>query len=332
MNADELEKEIKKAYSRASKEMTEKMKAYLEQFEKDIDAMSKKVESGEITKRYFNQWKRDQIMLYNQWSATRDKLALVLLDADEIARELIKGALITSMADGINRTFFEVEQVKQIGDMGISFNLTEENTVRRLIEEKPRLLPLLDEESETARKIREGKAVRWNQQHITAEVTQGIIQGEPMQKIAQRMQSVTGMNYRSAIRNARTATGGAYNAGRIEGMKRAEEKGVKMLKRWSAIFDDKTRDNHRLLDGVTIPIDEKFEVEGYELEYPRDPNGEPEMIYNCRCRLVSVPALIADSFDEIFDKEGQTTANGQTYEEWKKGKQEGRHLDGQDIL
>ena len=321
MTEQELEKEIKKVYARASKEMTEKMKAYLKQFEEEIDLMSQKVEAGEITERYFNKWKRDKIMQYNQWYDTRNKITDVLMDADDVARDLIKGALPTVMADGINRTFYELEQIHEIGDMGISFKLTEENTVKRLLTEHPRLLPVLDEESETARMIREGKAIRWNQQHITSEITQGIIQGESMPKIAERMMNVTGMNYRSAIRNARTATGGAYNAGRIEGMKQAEEKGVKMLKRWSAIFDDKTRDEHRLLDGVTIPIDEKFEIDGYELEYPRDPNGEPEMIYNCRCRLVSVPALIADTYDEIFDKDGQTTQSGLTYDEWKEGKQ-----------
>lgn len=320
MNEKELEKEIRKVYARASKEMTEKMKAYLKQFEAEIDLMSQKVEAGEITERYFKKWKRDKIMLYNQWHETREKISDVLLDADVVSRDLIKGALPTVMADGINRTFYELEQIREIGDMGISFQLTDENTVKRLIAEHPRLLPVLDEESETARMIREGKAIRWNQQHITSEITQGIVQGESMGKIAERMMNVTGMNYRSAIRNARTATGGAYNAGRIEGMKQAEEKGVKMLKRWSAIFDDNTRDEHRLLDGVTIPIDEKFEIDEYELDYPRDPNGEPEMIYNCRCRLVSVPALIADTYDEIFDKEGQTTNDGLSYDEWKKGK------------
>ena len=166
----------------------------------------------------------------------------------------------------------------------------------------------------------EAKDVAWNGKKMNSAVLQGIIQGEPMQKIAGRMMNVTGMNYRSAIRNARTATGGAYNAGRMEGMRQAEEKGVKMLKRWSAVFDDKTRDDHRILDGVTIPLDEMFEVDGYELEYPRDPNGDPCQVYNCRCRLVSVPAIVADKFDEIFDKEDMTTTGGISYDDWKKGK------------
>ena len=320
MTDKELEKRIKEIYRRATEEMTDKMESYLDQFVKDIDVMSAKVEAGEISERYFKKWKRDQILLYDQWEKTREKLSDVLFDADNVARDLIKGHLPTVLADGINRTFYDIEKIKEVGDMGISFNLTNEQAVKRLIEKQPRLLPVLNEESKTARLIREGKIKRWNQQHITSEITQGIIQGEPMQKIAQRMQNVTGMNYRSAIRNARTATGGAYNAGRMEGMKQAEEKGVKMLKRWSAVFDDKTRDDHRILDGVTIPLDEMFEVDGYELEYPRDPNGDPCQVYNCRCRLVSVPAIVADKFDEIFDKEDMTTTGGISYDDWKKGK------------
>lgn len=60
-------------------------------------------------------------------------------------------------------------------------------------------------------------------------------------------------------------------------------------KEWISVQDDRTRDSHLLMDGVVIPINEKFEVPatsqtaGGWLEYPGDPTADPSEICNCRC-------------------------------------------------
>ena len=55
--------------------------------------------------------------------------------------------------------------------------------------------------------------------------------------------------------------------------------------RWSAIIDSRTRETHREVNGVTLPISEPFEVGGHLMMYPRDEmmGAGPEEIVNCRC-------------------------------------------------
>ena len=62
-------------------------------------------------------------------------------------------------------------------------------------------------------------------------------------------------------------------------------------KEWIATLDDRTRDSHLAMDGVVIPITDKFEVpatsqtEGGFLEYPGDPSADASEICNCRCTV-----------------------------------------------
>lgn len=59
----------------------------------------------------------------------------------------------------------------------------------------------------------------------------------------------------------------------------------KKLKTWHTMGDNRVRETHWPMDGVTIGIDEFFDVGGYDMLYPMD--GEhgapPEEIINCRC-------------------------------------------------
>jgi hypothetical protein len=68
----------------------------------------------------------------------------------------------------------------------------------------------------------------------------------------------------------------------------AEEKenGSK-FKTWATIGDNKVRESHREVDGLTIPIDQPFELEGGLMMYPRDDSlgASDEEINGCRCWL-----------------------------------------------
>lgn len=59
------------------------------------------------------------------------------------------------------------------------------------------------------------------------------------------------------------------------------------FKRWDAIIDDKTREDHVDVNGAVVPIDEPFIVGGYEMMYPGDESlgAGPEEIINCRCSV-----------------------------------------------
>jgi uncharacterized protein with gpF-like domain len=130
--------------------------------------------------------------------------------------------------------------------------------------------------------------VRWNVAKINSDVTQGILQGESMPKIATRLSDVLGMDATAAIRNARTSVTSAQNKGRMDMMEEAKDKGVIVKKGWSAIDQPgRTREWHLALDnGEFIDIDEPFHNEVGDIMYPGDPNADPANVYNCRCALI----------------------------------------------
>ena len=61
------------------------------------------------------------------------------------------------------------------------------------------------------------------------------------------------------------------------------------MKEWISVQDDRTRDAHLLMDGVVIPIEDKFEVpatsqsEGAFMDYPGDASAPAGLVVNCRC-------------------------------------------------
>ncbi len=80
------------------------------------------------------------------------------------------------------------------------------------------------------------------------------------------------------IREARTA--------RFQELERALEKARregKRVKIWRTQNDDKVRESHRAMEGVAVPIDSPFIVNGERLRLPSDPNGSLEETANCRC-------------------------------------------------
>ena len=145
---------------------------------------------------------------------------------------------------------------------------------------------------------------RWNTKYINSQVTQGIVQGESMDKIADRifpeimaksdtdgktskqMAELLNRNRQAAIRNARTLVNGVENKGRQDRYNDLERKGCVIKKIWIATEDNRTREWHADMDGQEVDNDEMFiDGNGNELEYPGDPNAEPETVYNCRCTM-----------------------------------------------
>ncbi len=110
-------------------------------------------------------------------------------------------------------------------------------------------------------------------------------------------------------------------------MRHAKELGIEVQKRWNSTLDYRTRETHRLLDQETAELDEPFEVEGYEIMYPGDPNAAPEMVYHCRCKITSFlpkyPRRNASRRDNITSE----VVPEQSYEEWYEGKKK-QYSDG----
>ena len=164
--------------------------------------------------------------------------------------------------------------------MGVSFDIYDENTVRRLIQEDPKLLPSISQKA-----IDRAKDTAWNRAQFTKDVTSAITQGIPPSQLAKSLQHTMGLNQVSAIRNARTAITSAQNGGRMEGYTKLAAMGVEMQKEWIATLDNRTRDSHRDLDGERVAYNKTF---SNGLMFPADPSGAGREVWNCRCTMRAI--------------------------------------------
>lgn len=299
----ELERKIKAVYADASRDMKKKAEVYFARFAQRDKEQKAALEAGKITEEQYLQWRLAQIGRGERFEKLRDELADRMTDANKVA-----AAYINDQTPGIyslnhNYEAYTIEKVA--GNVG--FTIYDEQTVRRLIQEDPNLLP--------KRRVNAPKDKKWNRTRFSAEITSGILQGESIGKIANRVQNLSDANRAGAIRNARTAVTGAQNAGRNETYKRAEDMGIAQEIEWIATLDNRTRHSHRRLDGERIKVGKKF---SNGCRFPGDPEGKPHEVWNCRCRTVSVIKEIRGVAAKRRDKYGLLP--DMTYAQWEKQK------------
>lgn len=325
---DELERRIASLYKEAADDMAEKVNAYFESFEKRDQATKAQigtiVNGKEYTEQDYTQWRLAQIGRGERMEALRDQLAERYTSANEVT-----GAYINDATPGIytlNRNYaaYTIEQVA--GDVG--FTIWDEQTVKRLIVDEPDLMPYYPPE----KAIDRGIDFAYGKQQITKQVTTGILQGESIKKVADRLQTnIPNMERNNAIRAARTAITGAQNAGRMASYEAAKNMGIKLKKEWLATLDNRTRHEHAILDGKVVETDQPFEVDGYEIMYPGDPDGAPEMIYNCRCTMIANIDGVDTSDAKRRAIDPVTGSNvlidDMTYSEWAGWKEKTEHIE-----
>ena len=248
----------------------------------------------------------------NSMQAQIDSLAETMVHTDEVAVQMINGQLPSIYADSYNFAGFRGEKYAEVAGYDYhSFNIYNSDAVRILMKEDPDLIPALKAD----RQVNVPEDERWNRQHIQSAITQGIVQGDSVDKIAQRLQSVAEMDDNSAIRNARTAVTAVENEARRDATERIKEAGIPMTERWVATIDSRTRDTHLLLDG-TNPNEEGLFGEGILdvlLRFPGDPNGEAHEIYNCRCGVSSsLPGIDHSKDMELYEQFMQK----EYYDDW----------------
>lgn len=87
---------------------------------------------------------------------------------------------------------------------------------------------------------------------------------------------------------ARTEVVGAYNGGLHDAFAMIVEgdPDTAYVKRWLATDDHRTRPDHVDADGQVRPWGQPFNVGGFQMQYPHDPDGPPHEVINCRCTLL----------------------------------------------
>lgn len=295
-----METELRRVYLQAQSEAQVKLEEHLRKFAIKDQIKRGMYDRGEITLDEYARWRRGQICIGQRWQEMVKTLTQDYVNADKIAMSVISGHLPDVYAVNHDYATFQVEQLSGIDT---SYTLYDRQTVERLMRDQPDLLP--------KPRVNIPKDSLWNRRHLQDAITQGILQGESLDKVAGRLRKVTDMDYRAAIRNARTMVTGAQNAGRVESYIRAEKMGIDLEQEWLATLDERTRHSHRQMDGERIGVD-TGEVFPNGCRYPGDPKGPPWEVYNCRCTLV--PAI------KGIDQSGaarNSKLGGMTYEEWK---------------
>lgn len=308
----ELEKKIRREYKQAVNDAQEKLSDYLRRFEIKDEKWKIRLANGDVTAAEYAAWRQQQIMVGAKWEALRNELATDLHNAEIRARNLIRNELASAYASNFNYATYLIEKA---GKVNTSFTLYSKDAVDRILKENPDILPAINPGSKLAKDIADGKAIAWQEGQIQSVTLQSIVQGESIPNMVKRIANTMGdRDHAATIRYARTAITSAQNAGRQDAFERAEALGVKMKKQWLATLDNRTRHEHRILDGQTKPIDEPFEVDGMKIDYPGDIAADPALVWNCRCTMTA----LVDGWE---DKSGQlrdASVIGD-YDEWKEG-------------
>jgi 2'-5' RNA ligase len=117
------------------------------------------------------------------------------------------------------------------------------------------------------------------------ELIVGMQSGESIPQLSARVKDVLDTTNARATMIARTEVIGASNAGALQQVRLLPPEAQPSKKTWLATRDKRTRLEHRVADGQTVPLDGKFTVGGEKLDYPGDPDASAHERVNCRCAI-----------------------------------------------
>lgn len=276
----ELEDRIREMYDEAAKELQDIIDDYFAKFAVRDKEMQDMLQAGKIDEEAYKQWRLNQIGRGRRFENLRDKLAERATHANEVAVAYINDATPGIYTLNRNYAAYEIESV----GAGVDFTLYDEATIRRLLVERPDLMPYYP----PSLALKRGIDLEYGKKQITARVTRGILIGESNRQIAAGLRErLTNMSVGSAIRTARTATTAAANGGRTASYQQAADMGIKMTREWLSVHDGRTRFNHGMADGQRVGVNEPFTVGGEKLMFPGDGSmgASGGNIYNCRCQI-----------------------------------------------
>lgn len=315
----EIEKELREEYTKAAKEIREKLDDYFQRFQYKDEVWRQWVYDGERTEDEYIAWRNSQMAAGKRWEKMKDTIADDLMHTNDIAAQIISGHMPEIFSINGNFSIYSAEH-----DAGIDTGLTLYNreAVNRIVRDKPDLF--LPPGKSLSKDIEKGIVKRWERQKIQSIMLQGILQGESNPNLARRLaERASGSEYKAAVRNARTMSTNAQNAGRYDAYSRLEERGVQLTLEWAATLDNRTRHEHRMMHGQRRNVGEAFEVDGVKIMYPAQigkfmgvSDIPQQMIWNCRCTILS----FVKGYEHDTIKKS-TKMGDMTFEQWLKAKE-----------
>lgn len=308
---EDTEKELVILYTILLATLLKSSKKYLEKHEKQDKKMLLRFEKGEITKKELEDWRKATFTTGRAWAKFEKAFTAETTATNQEAMKVVNKQLEKTFELNANYTAYQIETKARIVDV---FDLVDKPTIERIMKQRPDLFPQPS--------VNIPIDQLWNRKQLNGSILQGILNGESIPKIAKRLSEVAIKDYKVAVRNARTATTGAENGGRVYSYEKAEEMGIELEQEWLATLDGRTRHSHRELDGEKIKVGGTF---SNGCKFPGDPDGAPSETQNCRCTLVAALKGIDNSHNE------RMTSMMTSYEDWKAGKKVNYYPSGWEV-
>lgn len=311
--SESLEERMRAEYEKARRDVKKKAAVFFKQFEAEDKAKLAEVEAGKLPRSQYERWRKEQMLVNSRWKKMRDQIAADMTRLNQSAVGMVREELPDVFAENAN---FEQYMVETGHGTNYSFTLYDREAVENIVSNDPELYPLMDPQ------VNVGKDLRWNKQQINSHITQGLLQGDSIPHLAERLAEALSASEAVAVRIARTSMTAAHNAGRQAAWDRFDQLGIKRVKRWNALKDFRTRNSHIELDGKTVPLDGLFTSKlGSKMKHPGDTShgAVGADLYNCRCRASSEDERpVADRKERVKDPvTGRyELISKMTYKEW----------------
>ena len=315
---EKMEKRLSAIYSKAEKTVQKKMADYAKSIDKKSAELLQAYNDAE-TEDEKRKAKKEYIRFYRKLVKRKEFVSLSATVADELYKANVEAsAYINSQTPSIyalNYNYINAEMAKDIDGF------------------KPQEITEAEAEQYsgyTQQTVDRKKDTAWNKDNLKKSVIAGSLLLLGAYAIMKRSaNSTVEKNRNSASMHSNGMGTDAENKARLDGMYRAEDMGNSLTKIWIATLDNRTRDSHAALDGAEIALDEIFDN---GCSRPRDPNGTPAEICNCRCSLKygvgqskgatrsSRLGTVTGSYKKSSSFKGTTSQEiaNMTYKEWMK--------------
>jgi len=312
-NKDKINKKLAKLLDKGDSRVEKLLASYEKRLLAEYKITLKEIKQSiaKLYEKYGDKVTYSEMASYNRLTNLEKQIAEKVKDLTNKNIRTTNKALKDIYKENYYSTGYALES--SIG-VGLGFNQLQDKTITAAF-----LNPL--DRIKWAGRMREHAKIYVNQ--IRSELAQGLIKGEGYGKIASNVTERTGVNAGKIMRIVRTEGHRVQNAARLAGIEKvdnaSERLGIRTERLWIAVLDSRTRSDHRLLDlKPARMIDGKLQwtfPSGGTTEAPGMSGIASEDIH-CRCNFITQIKKTSYNFENRKNK-----LKGQTYDEWKKAKQ-----------